>query len=406
MKRINDRTKRQLGLIIHYYRNLYFHSDAVNAVDYKQINFCHNICSQAQLSRLEHGEPLKDQEIYVAFLKKLKLNFDKVSNNDYILFETYFENILTYQNDDDLIINYNEYVLLINKFQNVFKKNIIYTHYNYALEFILAILADDIEEANYLRQDVEDNLDILPTKYLILTLQYLGIYYNKNNNYNKANKYYLLSIEHMHKSNINNSIIYIEIAFNYIKMNKCLYALDYLNKALEVFINTHNYEILERIYRCYGLINLINKYYDDGLNLLSISLDYSIKTKKNKLILNNYYLISVGYYLRGNYDKAYNVINKAENLKETEQGKLIKLIISLKLEPVQPIKFDDQNCRVISDFYLNTDDKETYFDKYIEPNLDKFLETTHLLVLNDMYRIYKENKKYKKALELLEKYFL
>ncbi len=406
MKRINDTEKTQLGHIIHYYRNLYFHSEATDSDAYKQINFCHQICSQTQLSRLEHGDVLKDQEIYASCLKKLKLNLEKTPMKEYILFETYFENILTYQNDDDLIINYNEYVMLINRFQNIFKNNIIYTHYNYALELILSILNGDIEETDYLIDDVENNLDILPSKFLILTLHYLGIYYHIKNDYNKANKFYLLSIEHMHKLNINNSIIYIEIALNYIKMNKCIYALDYLNKALEVFINTHNHEILESIYRCYGLIDLKNKYYADGLNFLLTSLDYSKKTQKNDLILNNYYLIAIGLYLTGEYENALETIEETAKFKGNEIGRLIQLIINIKLnKTLNTNKFKTEHCQLIANYYIS-DDKENNFETYIEPTIKDFSEAIRLLILNDMYDLYKENKKYKKALELLEKYMI
>ncbi len=404
MKRINDIEKKQLGHLIHYYRNLYFRSQAKDKEEYKQVNFCKNICSQAQLSRLEHGEILKDQEIYDAFLKKLRLNLEKVSTKEYVLFETYFENVLTYQNDDDLVINYNEYVLLINKCQNIFKKHIIYTHYNYALEFILSILSHDIEEAKYIVSDVENNLDILPPKFLIITLHYLGIFYHLIDDYDKANKYYLLSIEHMHKNKINNAIVYIDIAYNYVKMNQCIYALDYISKALDVFIDTHNDEILESIYRCYGLINLKNKYYHDGLNFLTTALKYSQKTNKNHLIINNYNLLSVGLYLVNQVDKALNIINKALKIKKTERAMLIKYVIEHKLGQKDDIQLKNKDYQLIINLYQREEYKEEYFEKEIEPKLSHLSETINLFILNDMYQYYKENKKYKKALELLETY--
>lgn len=405
MKRISEEEKKQLGYLIHYYRNLYFHSQVNNANDFKQTIFCRNICSQAQLSRLENGDVLKDQEIYFQFLNKLNLNLEKVSVKDQLIFKTYFENIIIYQNDDALVINYNDYVMQINKFQNTFKKNIIYTHFNYTLEFVLAILNGDLDDAANIIEDVESNLDILPPNYLIVALQYLGKYYYLRKNYLKANKFYLFSIKHMHKININNSFIYIDTAINYIKMNKSLYVLDYLNKALDAFIGTHNYEILTKIYYCYGLVNLKNKYLDDGINYLFMALNFSKKANKQELMINNYILISIGFYLNHNFDKAFQFIDEVVIIKPTEDASLVKLILQLKTDvKIDNKEFNKNNLNLIRNLFMTEDDKETYFEKNIEPHLNDYSEAIKLLTINEMYSLYKENKKYKKALEHLEKY--
>ncbi len=407
MKRLSEEEKRQLGYLIHHYRNLYFHSNATNANEFKQTLFCKNICSQTQLSRLENGDVLKDQDIYFQFLNKLKLNLEKIPVKDQAIFNTYFENIITYQNDDSLVINYNDYVLQINSFQNIFKKNIIYTHYNYALEFILGILNDDLDEVSNLIEDVESNLDILPTKYLVVTLHYLGNYYYLINNYLKANKFYLLSIEHMHKNSINNSIIYLDTAINYIKMNKSIYVLDYLHKALDVFTGTHNYEILAKIYYFYGLVNLKNKYIDDGINHLYKSIKFSKKVNKYELLNSTYNLISIGYYLNGNFNKAFHFIKDVNLIESTEETSLIKLILHVKNGlKIDNKEFSGEALNLIKNLFMTKDDKETYFEKNIEHHLNDYSDTIKLLIINEMYYLYKENKKYKKALDHIEKYIL
>ena len=217
MKRLTDQEKKQLGILINYYRNLYFRSKNKYAQEFKQVNFCKNICSQTQLSRIENGEVIQNQEIYVALLKKLKLFCEKIPAKEIMIFNTYVDNILISQNDDRLIINYSEYVTIVNQYQVIFRKNIIYTHYNYVLEFILAILNNDLEEASYIINDIEKTLEILPDTLLILALQYLGQYYHFLQDYDNANKYYLFALEHMHKYNINNPVIYLDIAYNYMK---------------------------------------------------------------------------------------------------------------------------------------------------------------------------------------------
>ncbi len=402
MKRINNEEKRQLGFIIHYYRNMYFRSNMKNAEEFKQVNFCRDICSQTQLSRLENGEPVKDNLIYESLLSKLNLSLEKVSPNDYNLMITYFDNILTYQNDDSVIINYNDYVMKINYFQNIFKKNIIYTHYNYALEFILSVLNEDLEEADYIIDDVENTLDIFSAKQLILTLQYIGNYYYLKKEFNKANKYYLSAIEHMHKNNINNPIIYIEVAENEVMLNKELYAVDNLNKALSYYLHTHHYEKLARIYYCYGLIYLINKHLVDGIDFLHNSLHYSKLKNKSSLILKNYYLIAVGYYLYNMFDKALNYVLEAEKFMENDEGKILRFIISMKKEPTEGVILKTEIYYVVTRLYLEKEDREEFFEKNVKDYILELPDAVRLIVLYDMYYYYKDNKKYKKALELID----
>lgn len=398
MKRLNNESKKQLGTLIHYYRNSLFHSNSKDAQLYKQINFCKDVCSQAQLSRLEHGEILKDNQVYEIFLEKLNLDLEKVSGNDYSIFQTYFENILIYQNDDNLIINYNQYVLMINKFQNIFKKNIIYTHYNYAVEFILAILNKDLEDARYLIDDIENNLDILPPIYLVLTLQYLGSFYVLTYNFERANKYYLLAIENMVKFEIDNPVIYIDIAHNYIKMNHCLNGFIYLNKALNHFDNTYNDLILTKIYQHLSLIYLKKKRFEESIHHINKSLDYIIKANNTNLQHDINLIKVIIYYSMRDYETALKLL---KNIKHNHKSLFIKKAIA----PEEDIDLDIEEYSTISKLYIH-DNKEEWFEENIEKILTKFDEEINIMIIFDMYDYYKDNKKYKKAIDLKEKFNL
>lgn len=398
MKRLTNQEKKNLGILINYYRNMHFRSDNDNKQNFKQVNFCKNICSQAQLSRLENGEPLIKQEIYEALLNKLNLHCEKIATKDIMIFETYLENILISQNNDKLLINYNEYVLIINDFQNIFKRNIIYTHYNYVLEFIINVLNNDLEEAEYLYEAIENTLEILPPKFLVLALQYLGKLNDLKRDFNNATKFYLLSIEHMHKHKINNPIIYLDISYNYIKKHQYIYALDFLNKAFYIFNKSNNNVKLANIKEYYGLIYLYNRYYDEGINYLLEALQIAEnKTSYRKKIIN---LLTAGYYLKNEYQEALNYVNKTL---DTSEGKLLSFIIN-KSEEI--ITFDNKHYNEVAKFYLSSTNKEFHYEKYIKPIINELPDEIKLVIINDIYINYKSGKKYKKILELVEDFII
>lgn len=400
MKRLTDEEKKYLGILINYYRNLYFRSKNKYVHEFKQVNFCKNICSQTQLSRIENGEIIQNQEIYVALLKKLNLSCEKVAPKDIMIFNTYVDNILISQNDDKLVINYSEYVTIVNNYQFIFRKNIIYTHYNYVLEFILAILNNDLEEASLIINDIEKTLEILPEKLLILALQYIGKYYHLRHDYDNANKYYLISLEHMHKYKINNPIIYLDIAYNYLKNNQFIYAVDYLNKAINSYIDSNNYITMARIYKIYALIYLYNRNYDAGLNYLMDALEY-IKDGKKILLtkkINN--LIAVVSYLKGESIEALNIINNSIDL---EEGKLLYYIFSNNFASVSD--FSQENYCLVMEFYSSTN-KEIYYENIINPIINQLPDEIRLVIIYDIFKYFKNTKKYKKVLDLIEKYHL
>jgi tetratricopeptide (TPR) repeat protein len=407
MKRLTDQEKKQLGTIIHHYRNHYFHSHLTNKNDYKQINFCKGICSQAQLSRLENGDILKDNEIYKELLNKLHLKLEKLSPKDQLLFTTYYENIIKFQNDDALIINYNEYVMRINQFQNLFKDNIIYTHYNFALEFVILTIAEDYDEASTIIEDVESILDILPSSLMVLTLQYLGNYWSHEANYVKAIKFYLLSIEHMHKNRINNYIIYTDIASNYIKMSQKLYAIKYLELGLDYFRGTNHFLILERINRLYALIYLMEGYYEDCHVYLTNALKLVQGTNNKKRESRIYSLLSVLQYLIGRYDQAIHYIDQAIQLFDDEYYICLNLIINKKLNNLSQNKvFNDKHLECIKTLYFGVQDIEEYYENQITKIINEIRVELKALIVFEMYKYYKDNKKYKKSLDLVESFIL
>ncbi|MDF2699830.1 MAG: hypothetical protein K0Q49_1386 [Haloplasmataceae bacterium] len=405
MKRFSDEEKKQIGLLIHYYRNQYFHSNNKSAEAYKQIEFCKNICSQTQLSRIENGDLIKDQEIYEMLMVKLNLSLDKISTKELMFYEAYVDNLLLYQNDDSLIINYKEYIGVINKYQNIFKKNIIYTHYNYALEFIITILNEDLEEASYLLENIEDNLDVLYPKLLILTIQYLGSYYQMINNNSKANKFYLLALEHMHKNNIKNPIIYLEIAYNYMSLGKYFNSLENLYIALNIFENSNNYAILEKIYRFYGIVYLKNRYYEDAIKYFNKAISFCMDKQSSLSI--NYVFISICNYFSGNYKNTIDYIDKAEKVQSTEKNKLLKTIYNYKISnKKEKVVFENKIYNKIVKLYYSDDDLEEYFEEYLKNMINKLSDDLKIVILRDVYYQYKEENKYKKALDHLEEYMI
>jgi hypothetical protein len=400
MKRLNDHEKRQLGYIIHYYRNQLFKSQINNKNDYKQINFCSKICSQAQLSRLENGDSIKDQEVYERLLQKLGIHCDKLLIKDIIFFEKTFKEILNYQNNDDLIINYQQYILLVNQFQNQFKKNIIYTHYNYALEFILMILNDDFQEADYLLEDVIGTLDILHGDFLVLTLHYLGLYYKHHHDYLLANKYYLSCIEHMKKNDIRNDLVYVDISYNYICMNDLLRAISYLD-LVHHRLNRNNFLILERIYRYYSIIYLKNFYYDECNEFLQKAFNLLEPFKKPALKSNLIAIHCISLYFKNEVASCREQLELAKELDYSDKIKILNLIIFKDKD--QKIKYENTLYEYVEAFY-QIDDRESYFEDELKDYLPKLAPELASLVIHDYYHYLKEHKKYKKALDLAEQF--
>lgn len=405
MKRLTEQEKKQLGILIHYYRNQMFRSEHTNKDEFKQVNFCKGICSQAQLSRLEHGEPLKDQIIYEALLDKLNLRCEKVQLKDTIQIDRVFTELLQFQNDDHLIINTNQYIFLVNKFQNLFKNHIIYTHYSYALEFILYVLKEDYEEASYIIKDIIENLEILEPNYLVLTLHYLGIYYSRIGELDKANQKYLLCIEHMIKDNISNNLILIDTAENYFKLNKTILALDYLHKAKVLFDSTHNILILERLYRLYSIIYLKEGYYDECVENLQKARQFINNTNRKDLKSQLFWIQACACYLQNNTADCLSLLDESERIQPQVEQLLIRFIMNTKLEDSgQLIGFDRKSYEIIGEFYLIEEYKEEYFEKEVKPILHELPIELSVVIIKDFFIYLKSHIKYKKAVEIFEEF--
>lgn len=403
MKRISEGEKRQLGVIIHFYRNQRYRSDLSNKDDYKQVNFSKGICSQAQLSRLENGGVLKQQEVYEQLLSKLNLPFEKTKAKDVLLFDKIFQEIYVHHNTDYSVINTQLYQNYIESYQELFKDNILFTHYTYALEWIILVLKEDYEEAQHLREVVEETLDLLPISYLILTLQYLGHYYRCKKQYDLAHKYYLLAIEHMAKEGVSNPIIYMDIAYNCLYLNRDLIAYKYLGRALSAFKN-HELKRAE-IYRYYSIIYLKAGYYDESLaNLLKAKValnhyPHPVPQRLSELIV----LESIIHYLSGDQVNAQEMFDRAKAYALTDRILWLEIILNRE----RPLEngFKESIYDHINAFYRSLD-RDKFFEDGIESLLNDLPIEVSLVIVLDHYRYLKEGKKYKKAIELAERYHL
>ncbi|ERJ12443.1 tetratricopeptide repeat protein [Haloplasma contractile] len=399
-RRLTDKEKEQLGYIIHYYRNAYFHDKNEGYEHYKQVDFSKQICSQAQLSRLEHGEILKDFDIYYALLSKLSLKIDKIQSKIVTEFDVYFTNILKYQNDDHLMINYNQYILAINKFQNEFRYNIIYTHYTYALEFIIYMINEEYEEAGELLEYIEGTLEVYPKTYMIVILQYIGRYYEFRQDHDQAIKYYLSSIEYMMDLNKENPVIFIDIAYTYLKQGQGLKAISYLNQCHSIFENTHNLQLLERIHKIYGMLYLKNAYYDESRQHFRSAIKYSARSNEMNKLSKNMYFMALSYYFQDNIDRTKQLINKCLEHYNFERAILLKSIIEKKRNTHI---FNSTGCDLVYKLYTTPDDHDVESIYKMIKKADTIInEDLNLLIKYRMLNFYKKHKKYKKALRLVE----
>jgi len=333
-------------------------------------------------------------------LQKLNLKCEKLLLKDIVFFERNFRDILEFQNNDQLVINYNQLILLIGRFHNQFKNNIIYTHYNYALEWNVMIISENYIDANDLIEEVEGTLDILKGEFLILTLHHLANYYTHINKYIIAEKYYLLCIENMVKYKVSNQLIYVDMAYNFMKKNQNMRALSVLSKALIVFRNTNNPIILERIYRYYSIIYLKEGYYDECKKFLTKATKLIINS--NRLELKNQLLNieAVMMYIKNDKLESQRLLNAAKNIHPSETTVLLEMINNCAFP--QELKFNTVIYNQIKQFYGAIDEKENYYEDHIRKIENDIPIEINIVIFRDYYHYLKDNKKYKKAIECLE----
>ncbi|HHU08375.1 MAG TPA: hypothetical protein GXZ59_08545, partial [Clostridiaceae bacterium] len=366
------------------------------------VAFCRGICSQAQLSRLENGGILKDNEVYRKFLDKLNLPFDRVGLVDNSLFEQAMDDILVYQNSDDLIINARRYEALIEDFQRKFRNNIVYTHYTYVLEFIVYVLEDELDEARTLLEYILGTMDILPPKYLVLALHYLGIYYAKSHQYNDAYKYYTLALENMLNEGIKNEIIHVDLAVCSIHLRQHLYAVASLNKAFATFSQTTKHWITAKIHVYYSIIYLVKGYYDESRKHLEEANHQLNLSKHSNLEVRGMMLCtSVALsHMKNEPDMAQATLVRAIEVYPNETTALLQSIIE-----GLPYAGESTIYRALSN-YFNGGHKEKVFENHRHAFIQRLPIIVKHIVVMDYYHYLKDKNKYKKALQLIEHYRL
>lgn len=401
-RRLNDIEKRQLGLLIRFYRDNYFHSNTKNSTKYKQKSFCEGICSQAQLSRLEHGEPLRNHDIYHRLLDKLNIIYDRNLNMLYKI-DRLFYDINTYQNDERLIINYNDFMNRVYNHQELVNNNIILLHYTYTLEFIMLTINEDYDEAESLIEFVEGTIDILPKKHQMVVMQYLGKYYEMTFNYEKSEKYYLAGIEILESNNYYNPRLYINIGELYIERKKMILSVINFRKALEYFIINYDSEHLEMIYRYLGLIYVHEKLFDEAIQYLYKSLTFAKRRELPSLIEKNLYYIAICYYMNDEYEEA---IKCMQRISERHIRKKVLLSLITKENNLKELEYDthkDKSAIIFNNFIykINNDEEfENYCEEVIIPKFDQeLLLGDEIIIRKIMTEYYKSHKKYKILVE-------
>lgn len=400
MKRLSSVEKQQLGTIIHFYRQQLYKSSIPNRDDYKQVHFCKGICSQAQLSRLENGDVLKNNEVYRLLLEKLNLSMERLRLGDSERFHQLFLDVLMYQNNDEYIINTLHYHHYIQSYQKIFHRNIIFTHYNYALEFIIFVLEENWEEASYLLEIVEETLDILPPVYLVLTLHHIGLYCMHQQQFQEANKYYLLAIENMNNHDIENPLIYIDYADSLMRTHDYLIAFSYLNQAKQQLSETNNHLLLARIYRSYSIIYLVRGYYDESRQHLVWANEQLHQSSQDNHDdeRSNWFVEACLFYVLNMKDELRLLLKQMNRFPSHPWINYLKL---LAREPVDLSK-NDPVFQLLHQF-SQSDNKEQSFH-LLSNYLDQLPFILAYLIVLDFYRHLKIKNKYKKALEISEQY--
>lgn len=402
MRRLTREEKKQLGILIKYYRQAMYRSRIANRSDFTQRNFARGICSQAQLSRIENGEPVRDHELYGRLIHKLRLPFERLRYRDVHLFDELVKNLIEYQNRSDKVIHFEKAKIQLLHFQRLFQNNIIYLHYTYALELVLHVLHEDYDEANTLCELVEETLEILPPYLLIVTLQYLGKLYVYDQDELKAQMYFQLSLEHMLKKGIENPSIYLDLARNVIYLNQDIRAREYLIEA-EASFHSDPLNLLMLDYY-YSIIYAKEGDYDESIGNLINTLHrleeypYPIPRRKNKLIIS----LVIMYILNGDLFNAREVLNRVPESRQTDVNHFLLAYLD---DNFQKYNLFQRHYKQLASFYQNKErSRERYFELNIAPHLFVYPYPLVLLILRDYYRYLKTNKKYKKALDLIEEY--
>ena len=402
MRRLTEQEKKQLGLLIKYYRQALYRSRSQDRREYTQKNFAKGICSQAQLSRIENGEVIRDHEIYGALLKKLNLSHERLKGRDTFLFDEFVHNLLFDLNRSDRVIDYERAYRQLEYFQGLFADNIIYLHYTYALELVLLVLHEDYDEAGALYDLVEGTLDILPNPLLILTLQYLGRFHSQNKNFKKAQIHLELALEHMLSERVDNPSVFLDLAQNAIWLNEDRKASAYLAEAGEHFKQDPLLRALIDYY--YSIIYAKAGEYDESIGKIYMALEhlqhypYPVPQRKNKLII----ALVIMHLLNGDRLGARDVLITVPKEHQTDDHHFLFAYIARDFTLFPLIQ---RHYNKLADFYM-AKEKDRVFELDIASRLYDYPYPLILLILKDYYWYLKARKKYKKALDLIERYRL
>lgn len=134
------------------------------------------------------------------------------------------------------------------------------------------------------------------------------IYYRKSIHYPKENEF-----EDKHR----NAFIYLSLGRAFITLNEYDSARMYLNKALNIYSETHTEIFINDVNLYLGELALKEKQYLLAINLIEGSLLYFKKSNMTLELLNSLQLLNEAYSALGQVEKAYSYLNEYNHLEDS-----------------------------------------------------------------------------------------
>ena len=131
------------------------------------------------------------------------------------------------------------------------------------------------------------------------------------------------------------------------------------------------------------------------------ALQYLKNGKKISLAKKINNIIAVVSYIKGEHDEALKIINKSIDIQE---GKLLYYIFSKKYDTINDFSLEEY--RLVMMFYLPTTNKEVHYENFLSPIINQLPDEIRIVIIHDLFNYYKSVKKYKKVLELIERFHL
>ena len=193
-----------------------------------------------------------------------------------------------------------------------------------------------------------------------------------------------------------------DLARNVIYLNQDIRAREYLIEA-EASFHSDPLNLLMLDYY-YSIIYAKEGDYDESIGNLINTLHrleeypYPIPRRKNKLIIS----LVIMYILNGDLFNAREVLNRVPESRQTDVNHFLLAYLD---DNFQKYNLFQRHYKQLASFYQNKEpSRERYFELNIAPHLFVYPYPLVLLILRDYYRYLKTNKKYKKALDLIEEY--